>query len=61
MDRRQTWAVGAASAMVLIVGMGFGRFAFTGLYPLMVDEGILSIAGGSWAASANYAGYLLGA
>ncbi len=61
MDRRQTWAVGAAAAMVLIVGMGFGRFAFTGLYPLMVDEGILSIAGGSWAASANYAGYLLGA
>ncbi|MDO5639745.1 MAG: YbfB/YjiJ family MFS transporter [Neisseria sp.] len=53
--------VGMAAAMILIVGMGFGRFAFTGLYPLMVDEHILSIAGGSWAASANYAGYLVGA
>ncbi|NTX88826.1 YbfB/YjiJ family MFS transporter [Pseudomonas sp. UMC631] len=41
--------------------MGFGRFAFTGLYPLMVGEGVLSVNGGSLAASANYAGYLLGA
>nr|WP_279577323.1 YbfB/YjiJ family MFS transporter [Pseudomonas sp. LA21] len=41
--------------------MGFGRFAFTGLYPLMVRDGLLSVTGGSLAASANYAGYLLGA
>lgn len=53
--------VGMAAAVILIVGMGFGRFAFTGLYPLMVDERMLTISGGSWAAAANYAGYLLGA
>ncbi|PHV31220.1 MFS transporter [Janthinobacterium sp. BJB312] len=41
--------------------MGFGRFAFTAIYPHMVGEGVLSLRDGSLAASANYAGYLLGA
>lgn len=50
-----------AAALVLAVGMGFGRFAFTGLYPLMVSDQQISIEGGSYAASANYAGYLIGA
>lgn len=50
-----------SAALVLALGMGFGRFAFTGLYPQMVDEGWLSVSSGSLAASANYAGYLLGA
>ncbi|CAM4029219.1 YbfB/YjiJ family MFS transporter [Bordetella muralis] len=49
------------AALILAVGMGFGRFAFTAIYPHMVDEGVISVQGGSWAASANYAGYLLGA
>ncbi len=50
-----------AAALVLAVGMGFGRFAFTGMYPLMVRDGLLSVSAGSLAASANYAGYLAGA
>jgi MFS family permease len=50
-----------AAAIVLAVGMGFGRFAYTGVYPLMVRDGIFTLTTGSWAASANYAGYLLGA
>lgn len=50
-----------AAALLLAIGMGFGRFAFTGLYPLMLDDGLLSLQSGSLAASANYAGYLLGA
>lgn len=50
-----------AAALVLVVGMGFGRFAFTGLYPLMVAGHQISVEGGSYAASANYAGYLAGA
>lgn len=50
-----------AAGLVLLIGMGFGRFAFTGLYPLMVLEGRLTVDGGSYAASANYAGYLAGA
>jgi MFS family permease len=50
-----------AAAAMLALGMGFGRFAYTGLYPLMVRDGLLDIHGGSLAAAANYAGYLLGA
>lgn len=50
-----------AAALLLAIGMGFGRFAFTGLYPLMLDDGLLSLQSGSLAASANYAGYLIGA
>ncbi|MFL9867053.1 YbfB/YjiJ family MFS transporter [Paraburkholderia fungorum] len=49
------------AALIMAVGMGFGRFAFTAIYPHMVEEGLLSLHGGSLAASANYAGYLLGA
>lgn len=59
----QRYALGPslAAAAVLAIGMGFGRFAFTGLYPLMVSDGILTVHSGTWAASANYAGYLIGA
>lgn len=53
--------VSIAGALVLAVGMGFGRFSFTGMYPLMVKEAAITVSGGSLAASANYAGYLLGA
>lgn len=49
------------AALILAIGMGFGRFAFTAIYPHMVEEGVLSLRDGSLAASANYAGYLLGA
>lgn len=50
-----------AAALVMAVAMGFGRFAFTGLYPVMVRDGVISVSDGSLAASANYLGYLLGA
>lgn len=49
------------AALVMAVGMGFGRFAFTGIYPVMVSDGLLTVHDGTLAASANYAGYLLGA
>ena len=61
MKQRSELALALSAALILAIGMGFGRFAFTGLYPLMVGEGVLSVNGGSLAASANYAGYLLGA
>ena len=50
-----------AAAAILAIGMGFGRFAFTAIYPHMLGEGALTLRDGSLAASANYAGYLLGA
>ncbi|MGE8657609.1 MAG: YbfB/YjiJ family MFS transporter [Achromobacter sp.] len=49
------------AALALAAAMGIGRFAFTPLWPLMAQEAGLSLAQGSWLASANYTGYLLGA
>ena len=56
-----SWMNPLAGALVLAVGMGFGRFSFTGMYPLMVHDGQLTVSGGSLVASANYLGYLIGA
>lgn len=58
---RTTLGPALAASLILAIGMGFGRFAFTGLYPVMVNDGFLTVHGGTLAASANYAGYLLGA
>ncbi|HVR54300.1 MAG TPA: YbfB/YjiJ family MFS transporter, partial [Pseudorhodoferax sp.] len=49
------------AALILAVGMGVSRFAFTAVYPQMVREGLLSLPHAGLAASANYGGYLLGA
>jgi len=45
----------------LAVAMGIGRFAFTPLLPLMRQDAGVSLVQGSWLATANYVGYLLGA
>jgi MFS family permease len=54
-------AVAAAGLVALAVAMGIGRFAFTPILPMMQQEHGLTVAEGGWLASANYAGYLLGA
>ncbi len=50
-----------AGAAALAVALGVGRFAFTPLLPLMLAGGVLDIRHGGWLASANYAGYFVGA
>jgi predicted MFS family arabinose efflux permease len=55
--RRAAWAC----ALTLAVALGIGRFAFTPLLPLMLAGGELDIRHGGWLASANYAGYFVGA
>ncbi|TWV82900.1 YbfB/YjiJ family MFS transporter [Moraxella sp. VT-16-12] len=52
---------GLQVALILALVMGFGRFAYTALYPYMVADGVLTVAQGSIVASANYLGYLVGA
>lgn len=47
--------------VALAVAMGIGRFAFTPLLPMMLHDGVVDIAAGSWLATANYFGYLVGA
>jgi MFS family permease len=43
------------------VAMGIGRFAFTPLLPMMLNDGVIDLSAASWLASANYLGYLVGA
>jgi MFS family permease len=57
--RRIAPALGGA--LVLVVTMSIGRFAYTPILPFMRDVDGLSTAAAGWVASANYLGYLLGA
>lgn len=50
-----------AGLAALAVAMGIGRFAFTPVLPMMLQDAGLSIASGGLLASGNYLGYLLGA
>ncbi|MCA7926883.1 YbfB/YjiJ family MFS transporter [Burkholderia cenocepacia] len=59
-DRRPR-AAALACMVGLAVVLGVGRFAFTPLLPLMLADGSIGLKGGSWLASANYAGYFVGA
>ena len=53
--------VALAGLVSLAVAMGIGRFAFTPLLPMMLHDGVLDLDAGSWLASVNYLGYLVGA
>ena len=60
-DRRGAWRAALACMLALAVAMGFGRFAFTPLLPIMLHEGKLDLAAGGVLASLNYLGYFVGA
>ena len=53
--------IAVAGLLALAIAMGVGRFAFTPLLPMMVQDAGLTVASGGWLASANYVGYLAGA
>jgi len=53
--------IALAGLVTLAVAMGIGRFAFTPLLPMMQADAGMTLAQGGWLASANYAGYLVGA
>ena len=57
----ERWTTALAGMVALAVAMGIGRFAFTPILPLMLGDGLLDLPAGSWLASTNYLGYLVGA
>ncbi len=54
-------AIALAGLLSLAIAMGIGRFAFTPLLPMMLNDGVVDLPGASWLATANYLGYWLGA
>ncbi|MDQ0591022.1 YbfB/YjiJ family MFS transporter [Variovorax paradoxus] len=60
-DRRGAWRAALACMVTLAVAMGLGRFAFTPMLPIMLNEGKLQLEAGGVLASLNYLGYFLGA
>jgi predicted MFS family arabinose efflux permease len=59
--RHSPATVAITGLLCLAVAMGIGRFAFTPLLPMMLHDGVVSLATGSWLATANYLGYWIGA
>ncbi|WP_051020856.1 YbfB/YjiJ family MFS transporter [Nocardia araoensis] len=59
--QRRGLAPAVAAASGLAAAMGVGRFVYTPLLPLMVDAHRITAYDGALIATANYAGYLLGA
>ncbi|MEV6559105.1 YbfB/YjiJ family MFS transporter [Nocardia sp. NPDC051756] len=58
---RSSLAPAFAAAAGLAAAMGVGRFVYTPLLPIMVDAHQIDANDGAVIATANYAGYLLGA
>ena len=55
------WSIALAGMVALAVAMGIGRFAFTPILPMMLNDRVIDLPGASWLASANYLGYMVGA
>lgn len=61
LDRKQIVNCFILAITSLAVAMGIGRFAFTPILPLMIQEGTVYLAQTAWLSSSNYIGYLVGA
>ena len=60
-DRQQIIFCFILASTALAVAMGIGRFAFTPILPLMIQEGTVHLAQTAWLSISNYIGYLVGA
>jgi MFS family permease len=61
LGRRILSPLALAGLAALLVGLGFGRFAYTALVPSLIGEGWIGPTGAGPLAAANFAGYLAGA
>jgi predicted MFS family arabinose efflux permease len=55
------WAVAITGVVCMAQGVTLGRFVFTPMLPMMLDDGSVTLVQGGALATANYVGYLLGA
>lgn len=60
MDKKHIGIISGA-ILFLAIAMGFGRFSFTPILPFLRKAENLSVQTGSWIATGNYIGYLIGA
>ncbi|MFY8103544.1 MAG: YbfB/YjiJ family MFS transporter [Ramlibacter sp.] len=54
-------AIALTGLLSLAIAMGIGRFAFTPLLPMMLQDGVVDLQGASALATVNYVGYWIGA
>ncbi|MCW8306452.1 YbfB/YjiJ family MFS transporter [Acidiphilium sp. PA] len=57
---REAAKVMAAGVASMVLTVGLARFLYTPLLPLMQAHAHLSVTGGGWLATINYAGYMAG-
>ena len=55
------WRYLFSGTAALAVGIGFGRFLFTPMIPIMIEQTTLTVSSAGYLASINYIGYTLGA
>src|SRR4051812_6777937 len=61
MERQTNWQAAIAGLCASLVGIGFGRFAYTPLIPALIDAQWFTPSRVVYLGAANLAGYLAGA
>jgi len=60
-SRKEVWYTAIAGALTLATIMGIGRFAYTPLLPMMLQDGVVTLSEGGIIATLHYIGYFIGA